>query len=133
MTNSTPYTRTDMVLILVRLTKHLEIHGEHDVPQLFPIRVVQRYKDAVARLLCAAADMHMFAKTLDGAPKPDQASIDVSKRTYRGKGKGVRKDKGTKHKRRHVRTRPLPDAAQEHPIDPAVWHAHGDIIPKGAK
>ena len=101
-----------MVVKIAREAQLLEIYGRHDVPELFPTRVVLRYRDAVARLQCAAADMHVFAKALDNAPKPDQLHVDISKRTYRGKGLKVRADKGTK--RRHVRTRPisaLPDAA----------------------
>ena len=105
---TTPFTRTEMVLKLARITKALEIYGEHDLPHLFPERVMMKYRDGLTRLLVAVQDMHVFAKCLDNAPQPDQMHVDISKRTYRGKGKGVRKDKGTKHKRRHVRTRPLP-------------------------
>jgi hypothetical protein len=110
---TTPYTRSEMVLILAKLTRRLEIHGAHDIPQLFPHRVVMRYNDAVARLLCAAADMHLFAKTFDGIVTGKTGSearpynVDPAKRRG-GRHKG---EKRVDTRKNHHKKARLPDAA----------------------
>ena len=73
------------------------------VDGFFPLRVTKLYHDAVTRLTVAVGDMGLYARTFDNVPKDNPTCVVAGKER---KGTGERL-----HKRKHVRTRPLPDAA----------------------